>query len=76
MLLGAGRNRVEDTIDPGVGVVIRVHRGEEVRAGDALAELHYGDASCLEAVSGLAGTAYEIGDAPPAPQPLVLDLIR
>jgi pyrimidine-nucleoside phosphorylase len=76
MLLGAGRNRVEDTIDPGVGVVIRSHRGEEVRAGDTLVELHYRDATQLEAAVGLVNAAYAIGDAAPAPQPLVLDVIH
>jgi pyrimidine-nucleoside phosphorylase len=76
MLLGAGRNRVEDIIDPGVGIVIRAHRGKEVRAGDPLVELQYRDPSHLDAAADLVHKAYEIGDAAPAPQPLVLDMIR
>jgi pyrimidine-nucleoside phosphorylase len=76
MLLGAGRNRVEDTIDPGVGIVIHVQRGEQVRAGDALVELVHRDRRGLETAVGLVETAYEMGEAAPAPQPLILDTIR
>jgi pyrimidine-nucleoside phosphorylase len=76
MLLGAGRTRVEDTIDPGVGVMIRAHRGEQVRQGDALVELHYRDPGPLESAVQLAQRAYTIEDAAPAPQPLLLEMIH
>ncbi len=76
MLLGAGRNRVEDTIDPGVGVTIRAHRGEQVRPGDPLVELHYRDEGPLEAAVQLVGQAYAIEDAAPVPQPLLLDMVH
>ncbi|HEY3997236.1 MAG TPA: thymidine phosphorylase, partial [Candidatus Xenobia bacterium] len=42
-LLGAGRARKEDSIDPAVGVVLLRAAGEGVKAGDALAELHVND---------------------------------
>src|SRR5207249_6475669 len=34
MILGAGRDRVEDAIDPAVGAVIQAQRGQRVRPGD------------------------------------------
>jgi pyrimidine-nucleoside phosphorylase len=76
MVLGAGRNRVEDTIDPGVGIVVRAQRGEQVRAGNPILELHYRDASRLDEALPLLRRACVVGDAPPAPQPLVLDTVR
>ncbi len=33
--LGAGRDRVEDTVDPAVGIMVRAKPGAVVRAGDA-----------------------------------------
>jgi pyrimidine-nucleoside phosphorylase len=42
-VLGAGRERVRDSVDHSVGGVFLVERGETVRAGDALMELHYRD---------------------------------
>src|SRR5262249_17254381 len=34
MLLGAGRDRVTDTIDPAVGAIVHVRCGDRVRPGD------------------------------------------
>jgi thymidine phosphorylase len=75
MVLGAGRDRKEDAVDPAVGAVLRVGIGEQVRAGDALAELHYRDAGRLERALRLLAGTWEIDDAPPAPQPLVLETV-
>jgi pyrimidine-nucleoside phosphorylase len=75
MMLGAGRDRVEDAIDPGVGVIIQAQRGEAVHPGDALVEVHYrSDARLAQAVAMLE-QAWIIADAPPVAQPLVLDTI-
>jgi pyrimidine-nucleoside phosphorylase len=76
MVLGAGRDRVEDVIDPGVGTIIHAHRGEQVRPGAAILELHYREAGRLDQALALLRRAYAVGDAPPALQPLVLDTIR
>ena len=73
MQLGAGRVRVGDSIDPAVGVVILAKRGDEVQAGQAIAELHYRDQTKLPAAVKMIEQACEIGDARPVPQPLVLE---
>jgi thymidine phosphorylase len=75
MLLGAGRNRVEDAIDPAVGAVILAQRGEPVRAGDGLVEVHYGADMHLAEALGMLRQAWMIGDAPPMPQPIVLETV-
>jgi pyrimidine-nucleoside phosphorylase len=75
MVLGAGRERKEDAIDPGVGALVLAHVGQSVRAGDALAEVHYRDAARLEPALRLVEQAWEIGDAPPATSPLALEMV-
>jgi pyrimidine-nucleoside phosphorylase len=63
--LGAGRDRVEDTIDPAVGIMVVAKVGDQVRAGDPVLELHYRDATKLDRANSLAGEALAIADAPP-----------
>jgi pyrimidine-nucleoside phosphorylase len=73
-VLGAGRGRVEDRIDPAVGLVVLARAGEPVKAGDGLIELHYRDPARLaQALEVLAG-ACPVLDAPPAAGPLVLEV--
>jgi pyrimidine-nucleoside phosphorylase len=62
MRLGAGRDRVEDAIDPAVGVRLRVSVGDQVIAGQPLAELHYNDSGRLFEAAALAGGAFTISD--------------
>jgi thymidine phosphorylase len=76
MSLGAGRDRVDATIDPAVGIVLAVERGDEVRPGQPLAELHHNDHRRLfEAIGGVS-EAIVIGPEPPAPAPIVIDEVR
>jgi thymidine phosphorylase len=75
MELGAGREVAGDPIDHAVGVVCLCKRGEEVAAGEPLAEIHARDDAAAEAAEVALLAAYEIG-AEPEPQPLVLDVIR
>jgi pyrimidine-nucleoside phosphorylase len=74
--LGAGRNRVEDAVDPAVGIVVSVKPGEEVRRGDPLLEVHYRDRARLDVALPLALKAVTIGDERPQPRPLVVAEVR
>lgn len=47
-VLGAGREKKEDEIDPAVGVVLTKKVAEEVKQGDVLAYIHANDPSKLE----------------------------
>jgi thymidine phosphorylase len=71
--LGAGRDRVEDHIDPAVGVMIAAKPGAELWAGAPVLELHYRDRARLEAAVALAERSIAIGDAPPTAKPLIVD---
>src|SRR5262249_13687173 len=65
--LGAGRDRVEDNVDPAVGILVLAPVGSEVRAGDGILELHYRDERRLSPATSLAARAIAVGDtAPPA----------
>jgi pyrimidine-nucleoside phosphorylase len=76
LALGAGRDRVEDHIDPAVGVVVKAKPGEHVHAGDPLLELHYRDPVRLEGARVLAEQAVAVGDERPAARPLILREVR
>ncbi len=70
--LGVGRDRVDDAIDPGVGIMMLAKPGDEVRAGDPVLELRYRHRPRLETAVALVAQAIEIGDQPLAAQPLLL----
>jgi pyrimidine-nucleoside phosphorylase len=76
MVLGAGRDRVEDRIDSAVGAMIKAKCGERLRQGDAIVELHYRDASHLDTALALLGNACHMADEPPTGVALVLETIR
>jgi pyrimidine-nucleoside phosphorylase len=71
MRLGAGRDRVEDAIDPAVGVRLRVTIGERVAIGEPLAELHYNDPGRLSEASALAAAACTIAPEASAAGPRI-----
>jgi pyrimidine-nucleoside phosphorylase len=76
MILGAGRDRVDAAIDPAVGIVLSVERGDAVAGGAPLAELHYNDHRMLFEAIGLANAAIVVGHEPPPATPIVLAEIR
>jgi pyrimidine-nucleoside phosphorylase len=73
--LGAGRRTKEDSIDHAVGIVCRRKRGDEVGAGELLAEVHARDeASAAKAVREVL-EAYELGDERLQARSIVLDVL-
>ena len=76
MLLGAGRESMDDVIDLGVGLILRHRLGEHVDAGDELAELHVNDKKNLERAQAMLLGAIDIGDERMEPAPLIHAVIR
>jgi len=70
--LGAGRDRVEDPVDPAVGIVVRAKPGTQVSASDPVLEIHFREQARLDAALKLAELAVKIGDAPPSATPLIV----
>jgi pyrimidine-nucleoside phosphorylase/thymidine phosphorylase len=75
MLLGAGRARVDSTIDPAAGIVFTRTVGDEVRAGDEIAEIHVnpGHAAAVPQVLAMLGEATTITAVRPSARPLILE---
>jgi pyrimidine-nucleoside phosphorylase len=73
--LGAGRARKEDPVDPAAGLLVLKRVGEQVSAGEPIAELHAASAARLEAGEARMASALAIGDAVPSAGPLVLERI-
>ena len=70
---GAGRIRVEDPVDPRVGMIVHRRIGDRVAAGDLLAELHLAAPDDVL----VAGTraCFRIGASPVAAPELVLEKV-
>jgi pyrimidine-nucleoside phosphorylase len=74
--LGAGRDRVEDPVDPAVGIMVLAKPGEGVRAGDPILELHYRDRGRLETATRLTSQAIAVSDQRPPAAPLIVGEVR
>jgi pyrimidine-nucleoside phosphorylase len=74
--LGAGRNRVEDRIDPAAGIYLEKKIGDRVQRGDALCILHWSDQDRLWAALKLIRQAYEIKPRPAKPRPLIYAVLN
>jgi pyrimidine-nucleoside phosphorylase len=75
VVLGAGRDRVEASIDPAAGVTVVAAVGDRVTAGEPILLLAGNDDARMRAADALIAEAIEIGDDEPLARPLVLDVI-
>jgi pyrimidine-nucleoside phosphorylase len=73
--LGAGRGAKHHSIDHAVGVVCRRKRGDRVTRGDVLAEVHAQDEESAARAAQEVARSYELGEAPPRADAIVLDVI-
>ena len=71
LLLGAGRNTMEDEIDYTAGIILRAKTGDYVRAGDPIATLYTCDESRLAAAEQRLLASTVIGDEKPEERPLI-----
>lgn len=72
VILGGGRERKEDSVDPAVGFVLHKKVGDSVTAGEALCTVHYNSEARGARAQALLHETFRIGAAPPAgTRPLV-----
>ncbi|HVZ21899.1 MAG TPA: hypothetical protein VG871_12585, partial [Vicinamibacterales bacterium] len=76
VVLGAGRDRLDAVIDPGVGLTIVAPPGSRVAAGDPVIDIHHRDGRGLDEARRLLAGAVVIGDAAAPPRPLIWDRIQ
>ncbi|MGH9756540.1 MAG: pyrimidine-nucleoside phosphorylase, partial [Candidatus Acidiferrales bacterium] len=75
MMLGGGREKKEDAIDPAVGLVLEKKAGDSVARGETLCTVHYNLDARLEQAMELLGGSFEIGPQAPEAAPLVRKII-
>ncbi len=71
MLLGAGRESVDDVIDPAVGLVMRCRIGDNLAVGDPIADFHINSRENLEEAVQVFHRAIEVGTNPAEPEKLI-----
>ncbi len=69
--LGAGRNKVEDLIDPAVGLYLKKKLGDRVIRGETLCEIHWNDEKRLRDALPLIEKAFEVKARPAKSRPLI-----
>jgi pyrimidine-nucleoside phosphorylase len=65
VILGGGRERKEDSVDPAVGFVLHKKVGDSVSSGESLCTLHYNSEALGARAKAMLLESFEIGSAPP-----------
>jgi len=71
VILGGGRERKEDAVDPAVGIALNKKVGDRVAAGEAIATIYYNGEARAERARQLIEASCVVADAPPAKRPLI-----
>jgi pyrimidine-nucleoside phosphorylase/thymidine phosphorylase len=74
-MIGAGRERKEDTVDPAVGVILEVKVGEKVEAGSVLCRLYYTKEDHVEEAAEMVEDAFRISGQRPDDRELILEVV-
>ena len=77
VVLGGGREKKEDAVDPAVGIVLHKKVGDRVERGESLCTIHFNSESKAARAKELIEESYQIGEAPPTHRrPLVHRVIE
>jgi pyrimidine-nucleoside phosphorylase len=74
-LMGAGRDRKDDRIDPAVGVILEVKVGEKVDAGAVLCRLYYTSEERVEEAADLVEGAFRVSSQKAEDRALILEVV-
>jgi pyrimidine-nucleoside phosphorylase len=74
-MIGAGRDRKEDAIDPAVGIILEVKVGEKVDAGSILCRLYYTKEDRVEEAAEMVEDAFRISAQKPDERELILEVV-
>jgi thymidine phosphorylase len=66
VVLGGGREKKEDSVDPGVGIVLHRKVGDPISAGESLCTVHYNSNGLGARAKDILLRSYHIADVPPA----------
>jgi len=76
VILGGGRERKEDSVDPAVGIQLHKKVGDAVSAGEPLGTIYYNDQSRADRARQLLKESYKIAGSPPQRRPLIHRVIQ
>ncbi|MEO7653654.1 MAG: thymidine phosphorylase [Bryobacteraceae bacterium] len=74
-MMGAGRDKKEDSIDPAVGIILETKVGEKVEAGSILCRLYYTKEDHVEEASDMVEDAFRISAQRPEARELILEVV-
>ncbi|HUI56093.1 MAG TPA: thymidine phosphorylase [Bryobacteraceae bacterium] len=74
-MIGAGRDKKEDAIDPAVGIILEVKTGEKVDAGSVLCRLYYTKEDRVEEAAEMVEDAFRISAQKPDERELILEVV-
>jgi pyrimidine-nucleoside phosphorylase len=74
-MLGGGREKKEDAIDPGVALEFRKRIGDPVKRGETLATIHYNAEAKLAEAKSMIAASYVIAPEPPREKPRLIHRI-
>jgi pyrimidine-nucleoside phosphorylase len=74
-MLGSGREKKENAVDPAAGLTLEMKVGDAVKVGEVLCTAHYNLDSRLGEAMALLENSFEIGSAAPPVSPLVRKVI-
>jgi len=74
-MLGGGREKKEDAIDPGVGLEFHKRIGERISAGETLVTVHYNSDAKLAEATALIANSFVFTDQPAPAKKLVRRLV-
>ena len=75
MLIGAGRDKKEDAIDPAVGVILEAKVGQKMDAGSILCRLYYTNEERVEEAAEMVEDAFRISASAPEERELILEVV-
>jgi thymidine phosphorylase len=74
-MIGAGRDKKEDAIDPAVGIILEVKTGEKVDAGSVLCRLYYTKEDRVEEAAEMVEDAFRVSGQKPDERELILEVV-
>jgi pyrimidine-nucleoside phosphorylase len=74
-MIGAGRDKKEDSIDPAVGIILEVKIGEKVDAGSVLCRLYYTKEDRVDEAADMVEDAFHISAQKPDERELILEVV-
>jgi pyrimidine-nucleoside phosphorylase len=74
-MIGAGRDKKEDSIDPAVGIILEVKAGEKVDAGSVLCRIYYTKEDRVEEAAEMVEDAFRVSGQKPDERELILEVV-